>query len=80
MTVLIRLQDVARDVFENERILLERGSTAADIAEWDSVSHIALVLAVEAAFDLRFGTAEIGSLENVGAFVDLIERKLRDAA
>ncbi|GJD58633.1 acyl carrier protein [Methylobacterium dankookense] len=80
MTVLSRLQDVARTVFEDERIVLERGSTAADIAEWDSVSHISLVLAVEAAFGMRFGTAEIGSLENVGAFVDLIERKMTDAA
>ena len=37
MNVLSRLQETARSVFENEHIVLGRESTAADIAEWDSV-------------------------------------------
>ncbi|WP_336814181.1 acyl carrier protein [Bosea sp. MMO-172] len=80
MNVLSHLQEIARSVFENEHIVLGRESTAADIAEWDSVSHISLVLAVESEFGMRFGTAEIGSLENVGDFVNLIERKMANAA
>lgn len=80
MDPLIRLQEIARTVFENEQIVLGRESTAADILEWDSVSHISLVLAVETEFEMQFGTAEIGSLENVGAFVDLIERRMTNAA
>lgn len=77
MDVLCNLQEIARRVFENKDIALSRKTTAADVSEWDSVSHITLVLAVESEFGMRFGVAEIGSLENVGAFVDLIEKGLK---
>ena len=80
MDVLSSLQEVARAVFENDEVVLSRATTAADVTEWDSASHISLVLAVEEEFGMRFGAAEIGSLENVGAFVDLIEKKMRSAA
>ena len=46
-----------------------------DMEEWDSIFHISLVLAVEKEFDLRLSAAEIGSLENVGAMITLLQNK-----
>jgi acyl carrier protein len=69
------LTGVFRDVFDDESITLTRAMTADDIDEWDSMSHIRLVLSVEKAFGVKFTSAEIGALKNVGDFIDLIGRK-----
>lgn len=49
---------------------------ADDIDEWDSITHISLVIAVESEFGLRMNAAEIIGLENVGAMIRLLETKL----
>jgi acyl carrier protein len=51
--------------------------TAADVASWDSLSNIRMVVAVEEEFGIQFTTAEITELPNVGAFVGIIEKKVR---
>ena len=76
MSVLDRLNHVFRDVLENDLIKLDPSTTAADIEEWDSLSHVRIVLAAEQEFKLRLKAGEISGLENVGAFVALLERKL----
>jgi acyl carrier protein len=50
--------------------------TARDVEGWDSLTHILLVVAVEQKFGIKFNTGEIDALENVGQFIDLIERRL----
>jgi acyl carrier protein len=76
MNLIDRLNDVFCDVLENDSIKLEPATTAADIEEWDSLSHVQIILAVEQEFKLRLKAGEISGLENVGAFVALLERKL----
>ena len=49
--------------------------TAKDVQDWDSFNHINLVVATEARFGIKFQTAEIESLRNVGQFVELIRKK-----
>ena len=49
--------------------------TAADIEEWDSLSNIRFVVAIEKEFGFRFSNSEIADLENVGQMVDLIAAK-----
>lgn len=69
-----RLGAVFAEVF-GEELALARETTAKDVYGWDSVRNIELMVAVERAFTLRFTTAEIAGLENVGALVDLIARR-----
>jgi acyl carrier protein len=76
MSVLDRLNRVFCDVLENDFIKLDPNTTAADIEEWDSISHVQIVLAVEKEFKVRLKAGEISGLENVGAFTALLERKL----
>jgi acyl carrier protein len=71
-----RLTTVFHDVFDNESIALKPEMTAADIDEWDSLTHIRLVLSVEKEFGLKFSAAEVGALKNVGDFITLIQSKL----
>lgn len=70
-----RLQPIFRDVFDDEELVLTPDLTAKDVDEWDSLSHVRLVLTVEKAFKLKFSASEIGKLKNVGEFVDLIQAK-----
>jgi acyl carrier protein len=70
-----RLQDVFRDVFEDDELVIERTTTADDIEEWDSLRHVGLVVNVEAAFGIKFTSLEVANLANVGEMIDLIEKK-----
>ena len=71
-----KLTPIFQDVFDDDEIVLVSDLTAADVDEWDSLSHIRLIVSVEQAFEISFTAAEVGRLENVGEFAELIERKL----
>lgn len=67
-----RLTNVFRDVFDDPSIEIHDAMTADDLDEWDSLSHITLVLAVEREFNTKLKAAEVGSLANVGAMIQLL--------
>ena len=71
-----RVTEVFRDLLDNDSILLQRGTTANDIEEWDSLAHISLIVAVEKEFNVKFDIFELKSLGNVGEMVDLIKLKI----
>ena len=68
-----RLTEVFIDVFDDEDIHLDDETTAADIEDWDSLTHITLLGAVEDEFGIRFNMRAVQNLKNVGDMVDLIE-------
>lgn len=70
-----KLQQIFRDVFDDPSIELEPSMTADDIAEWDSLSHVRLMLEVAKAFGVRFSASEVSSLNNVGDLQALIAAK-----
>ena len=72
-----KLTDIFQNVFDDDSIVVRPDLTASDVDEWDSLSHIRLVLTVEKAFGVKFSASEIGKLKNVGEFVDLIHAKAR---
>ncbi|MBO4899403.1 MAG: acyl carrier protein [Lachnospiraceae bacterium] len=68
-----QLNEVFRDVFDDESIEVSDETTADDIEDWDSLEHINLIAAVEQQFGVRFNMGQIVTLKNVGEMVDLIE-------
>jgi len=70
-----RLQNIFRDIFEDEGLVLREDMTAADVKNWDSLNHIDLIVAVEREFKIRFTTAEVTTLKNVGALAALVDKK-----
>ena len=74
--VLAEIQDIFRDVLDNEDIILEEATTADDVEDWDSLSHIQLINAIEKRFGVKFTAKEILSWKNVGELVDSTFDKL----
>lgn len=50
--------------------------SAADVPEWTSLTHVALVLAIEERFNIRFRLGEIEATQKLGDLADLITRHL----
>ncbi|MDB5891524.1 MAG: acyl carrier protein [Polaromonas sp.] len=75
--ILNALTQVFRDVFDDDDIVLTRDMTAADVEGWDSQAHVNLIVAAEVRFGIRFRTAELESLHNVGQFAELISTKIK---
>ncbi len=67
-----RLNEVFRDVFDDESITVTERTTAADIEDWDSLSHITLVSAVEDEFRMKFSMKEVVEMKNVGEMAAIV--------
>ena len=71
-----QLNEVFRDVFDDEDITVNDATTADDIEDWDSLEHINLIVAVEKKFNIKFNMGEVNKFKNVGEMVDEIIAKM----
>ncbi len=71
------LNGIFREVFDDATLVIKRETTADDIDDWDSLSHLNLVIAVEMKFGVKFALGELQSLKNVGDMADLVDKKLK---
>ena len=75
--VFEKLNEVFRDVFDDESITVTEATTADDIEEWDSLEHINLLAAVEQEFGMKFNMGQVVSMKNVGEMVSIIESNIK---
>ena len=76
-TVFDDLNEIFSDVLDLDGVTLADKTTADDIEEWDSLSHIRLIVTIERHYGIKFSNAEIEGLKTVG---DLVDRILAKAA
>ncbi len=74
--VLAQLQDIIRDVFDDENIEITDATVASDVDGWDSLMHITLIGTVEDEFDIKFAMKDVVGMKNVGQMVDLIMEQI----
>lgn len=72
-----KLNEIFIDVLDLDECELTEESSADDIEEWDSLSHIQLIVAIEKAFKIKFTSLEIMKWANVGEMVNSMEEKLQ---
>lgn len=66
---------IFRDVLDNDNIELKEETTAADIEDWDSLTHILLISEIEKKFGIKFTSTEITRFQNVGELANSILSK-----
>ena len=74
---MLQVTAVFREVLGSNSIVLGENTTADEVEEWDSLTHIQLVVAVEKKFRIRFSSREIRGWKNVGELLDTIVTKIK---
>ena len=74
--ILYQIKDIFIDTLDNKKIVIEETTQASDIDEWDSLTHIILVAAIEKNFKIIFNSTEILSWKNIGDIMNCIEGKI----
>jgi acyl carrier protein len=72
-----QLTRVFRDIFDDPALEISDSTTANDVEDWDSITHINLITAVEKSFKVTFSTKDVKALRNVGDFIHLIANRVK---
>ena len=75
MSILDQVQVIFRDIFDDESLVITSETSAKDIEDWDSLTHIQLVTKIEKHFKIRFTLSEITKLKQVSDLILLIQSK-----
>lgn len=74
--IIKKLTPVFHEVFSDNTIVLRDDMTAADVENWDSLTHMLMITKVEEVFGIRFKLRELNKLKNVGDLCDTVLAKL----
>ena len=69
-----RVIELLNTFFKVDTITLD--STQSDVAEWDSLRHLSLIVKVEEEFDLDFDPIEIGDMTSVASICAYIKQNI----
>ncbi len=61
-----RLQKIFQQVFEDPHFTITEQMSAKDVSNWDSLTHIQLILAVEKEFQIKIPLGELEAMQNIG--------------
>lgn len=67
---------ILREVFNDDSLEVTEQTSANDVDDWDSMTHMQVIAATEKEFGMRFALGELASLKNVGDMAELILKKL----
>ena len=70
------LNRIIRDVLDDDSINISMATTAAEHADWDSLSHINIIVAMEDQFKIKFNLDEMKQFINVGEVIRIIQTKI----
>ena len=71
------VQDIFRDIFDEDGMVIENSTNSDDVEEWDSLNQINLVSAIEKEFKIKFAFKDLRTLNNVGSIIDSALEKLK---
>ena len=74
--LLAGVQEVFRDVFDEPDLVITEHSSAETVPDWDSLTHVNLVTAIERKYKVKFALGELQELKDVGDLLTLLSKKL----
>jgi len=75
--IIGKMEEIFTDIMDLKDIKLTDETNAEDIEEWDSLSHIQIVVALEKAYGIKFSSQEMIAWKNVGDIIDCILNKTK---
>ena len=76
METLEKVIEIVANTCEVDISEVNGDSTVGDFPTWDSMGHLAILSAVEEAFDISFEPEEMMEIEDVNDIVKAVEEKL----
>lgn len=73
-----KVNEIFREVFEDDEITVGETTTAKDIEGWDSLTHLSLMSDMETEFEIRFMLSEVQGSKNVGELVTAIMKHMEE--
>ena len=73
-TIKNDLQTIFRHIFDDENLQIHAALTADDVSQWDSLTHIVMINAVEKHFNITISFSDLMQLESVGDLIKCIEK------
>ena len=70
--ILLELNEIFKEIFEDDSIELTEETTANDIEDWDSLTHITIISEVEEHFDMKIEMKDVIGMKNIGEMIDII--------
>ena len=74
--IMSELQQIFRDLFDNNQIVLNEKFSSADLEEWDSIEHINLILQIEKHFGIRIEMTEVVELNAIENIINIIQNRI----
>lgn len=75
MQLIDSVQSIFREVFDDPNLTISPSTSPDDVADWDSVAQVKLVLAMEESFGTRFSTSEVAGFHTIGDFLHALEHR-----
>lgn len=74
--VVQQFNEIFIEILDEPDMKLTTQTTADDVDEWDSLTHILLVVAIEKHFKVKFTSMELDKFSNVGEMSESVLQKL----
>ena len=72
--IIEKLTPIARQIFADEAMVLNDDLSAANVANWTSLSFMQFLTEIENQFEFKFKMMEILRLQTMGAIIKAIEQ------
>lgn len=74
--ILQTVTNIIRQVLELPDLVVTNTTSAEEVDEWDSMTHLQIITDIESHYKVRFALGELQALKNVGDMITLIQKKL----
>jgi acyl carrier protein len=71
-----RLEELARNIFDDDSLVLTDSTSAADIPGWDSLGHVNFMFGIENEFSVQFTEDEFIGFEDIGELKRVLADKV----
>lgn len=78
-SIIKDLTPIFEDLFDEDNLVITEETTADDIEDWDSLTHIHLIVLIENHYKIKFTSSEIGEFNQVGDIIKAITAKAENA-